>query len=416
MVHRDVKPHNLMRTLDGTIKVLDFGLARLVEGRRRTALARHGRRVTEVGAMLGTPDYLAPEQVNDSHGVDIRADVYSLGGTLYFLLAGQVPFPGGSAVDKVLSHLRREPAPLTTLRPEVPAELAQIVSRMMARDPAQRYQTPAEVAEALAPFLTTAPAPLPEPEPPPPPLTTRPSRRVRRPALRRRPPTWALVAAAFAGLLVVVALTAWMSRRPGTAGGSPPVRDTGTPPATTSPRVVLILPSKDFWYPDYQPVRSLLEQGGARVQVAAIRREPCIPEARGAGKSVTPDLLLKDVKAADCDAVVFIGGEGVNEFFSHRPAGADVHRLIAELRAANRLMVAICKATPVLVDAGAFQGLATPRATGWPDERVKKSLKNNGIEWVNQPVVVCGPIITGRDPDSARQLVTELFNALKARR
>ncbi len=108
--------------------------------------------------VMGTPDYIAPEQACNAHQADIRADIYSLGCTLYDLLAGHAPFPEGTPVDKVLAHVERMPRPLTEIRGDVPPALARVVERMLAKDPAARYQTPAEVAEALRPF-TAAPPP-----------------------------------------------------------------------------------------------------------------------------------------------------------------------------------------------------------------------------------------------------------------
>jgi hypothetical protein len=161
MVHRDIKPHNLMLTADGQVKILDFGLARFVReaagaadrpasAPSETPAAWGG--LTEVGVLMGTAAFIAPEQADDPRQADIRADIYSLGCTLYYLLTAQVPFPGGTAVDKVKAHATQPPRPVRALRPDLPAELAAVLGRMMAKDPAQRYQTPAEVAEALAPF------------------------------------------------------------------------------------------------------------------------------------------------------------------------------------------------------------------------------------------------------------------------
>jgi hypothetical protein len=156
MVHRDVKPHNLMRTPAGQVKILDFGLARFV---RETAPARAAATpesgppglLTETGTLMGTADFVAPEQAADPGGADVRADVYSLGCTLYYLLAGHPPFPEGTALDKLIAHAERTPRPLTELRGDLPPQLARVVQRMMAKAPADRYQTPAEVAAALAP-------------------------------------------------------------------------------------------------------------------------------------------------------------------------------------------------------------------------------------------------------------------------
>jgi WD40 repeat protein len=164
MVHRDIKPHNLMLTPDGRVKILDFGLARFavesapaataaaVEAASNTPTGSAPGPLTQLGTVIGTPDYIAPEQAADAHAADIRADIYSLGCTLYDLLAGRPPFPEETAVRKVLAHAQRQPQPLRELRKDVPPALARVVERMLAKDPAQRYQTPAEAARALAPF------------------------------------------------------------------------------------------------------------------------------------------------------------------------------------------------------------------------------------------------------------------------
>jgi uncharacterized protein (TIGR03067 family) len=163
MVHRDVKPHNLMLTPGDQVKVLDFGLARFAlknfsaEGAAGDTPAASGEPLTQLGTVVGTPDYIAPEQVADAAAADVRADVYSLGCTLYHLLTGAPPFHAETVVGKVLAHAERAPRPLAELCPSLPAGLAAVVERMMAKDPAQRYQTPAAVGQALAPFVPGAP-------------------------------------------------------------------------------------------------------------------------------------------------------------------------------------------------------------------------------------------------------------------
>jgi len=157
LVHRDVKPANLLVTADAsTVKLLDLGLARLhaADDVERSAL-------TQTGVVMGTADYMAPEQAIDSGKVDTRADVYSLGCTLYCLLAGTPPFPTGSMTQKLLWHQQRPPDPLEAKRPDLPAGLLAVVARMLAKNPADRYSTPGEAAQALEPFVALEPLPTP---------------------------------------------------------------------------------------------------------------------------------------------------------------------------------------------------------------------------------------------------------------
>jgi eukaryotic-like serine/threonine-protein kinase len=154
LVHRDIKPGNILVDRNGIVKVLDMGLARFFHDTDDILTKKYDENV------LGTADYLAPEQALDSHGVDIRADIYSLGATFYFCLTGRPPFAEGSIAQKLIWHQTRQPKPVRSIRPDVPAEIAAIIEKAMAKDPAQRYQTPIAVAEALAPWTTT-PIPLP---------------------------------------------------------------------------------------------------------------------------------------------------------------------------------------------------------------------------------------------------------------
>jgi serine/threonine protein kinase len=147
MIHRDINPLNLMRTPHGQVKILDFGLARFV----RNAGESSGP-LTAQGVVMGTADYIAPEQTRDARQADIRSDIYSLGCTLYHLLSGRVPFPNGGTVEKMVQHAVDAPTPLAELRPDLPTRLVKVVQRMMAKDPARRHQTPIEVDRSLAPF------------------------------------------------------------------------------------------------------------------------------------------------------------------------------------------------------------------------------------------------------------------------
>jgi serine/threonine protein kinase/WD40 repeat protein len=153
MVHRDIKPSNLLLGADGTIKVLDLGLAR--RGEADTGDSSSSTSLTDTGMTVGTPDYVAPEQITDSKCPDIRADLYSLGCTFYHLLTGRPPFAGGTLGLKLLRHQTEEPEPIAALRPEVPAALVAVVQKLMAKKPEERYQSPAEVAAVLDHLLRT---------------------------------------------------------------------------------------------------------------------------------------------------------------------------------------------------------------------------------------------------------------------
>ncbi len=183
LVHRDLKPANLLlsgaqpltgprpppgneqarpsleRTTSyvapgalrkGIVKILDLGLARFLLDQLADS------RLTGEGVGIGTPDYMAPEQFRDALHADARTDIYGLGCTLYHLISGTVPFPGSSFSEKAEAHANREPIPLEERCPEIPAGLALVVSKMMAKHPADRLQSAAEVAEALAPYIAGA--------------------------------------------------------------------------------------------------------------------------------------------------------------------------------------------------------------------------------------------------------------------
>lgn len=152
LVHRDIKPANLLvagRTADclGTVKVLDLGLARLRQSATPPLIAND---LTRIGALLGTPDYLAPEQARNARAADIRSDIYSLGCTFYFLLFAQPPFPGGNLMHKLFQHQQAEPA--LDRRGDLPPGVVAVLRRMLAKKPEERYPVPVAVADALAPF------------------------------------------------------------------------------------------------------------------------------------------------------------------------------------------------------------------------------------------------------------------------
>jgi eukaryotic-like serine/threonine-protein kinase len=155
-----MKPGNLMlcpapasqeNTLRSMVKILDIGL-----GRQLYDPANQKKdELTNEGAILGTPDYLAPEQARDPRRVDIRADLYSLGCVLYHAVTGVPPFADDNPVRQIVRHAKEAPRPLKEVVPGTPAELNQIVQTLLAKDPAKRYQSPNQAADAMKRFLAT---------------------------------------------------------------------------------------------------------------------------------------------------------------------------------------------------------------------------------------------------------------------
>lgn len=160
LVHRDVKPSNILVTPKGKVKLLDLGLAHLAT----LSQSDQETRITQEGIVLGTPDFVAPEQWQNPLTVSCQADVYSLGGTLYFLLSGRVPFEGESAAEKLVRHVTMPPPSVRTVRPDIPEELDSYIRWMMAKKPEDRPQTPVAVRIALTPFApaTSASQPVPQ--------------------------------------------------------------------------------------------------------------------------------------------------------------------------------------------------------------------------------------------------------------
>jgi eukaryotic-like serine/threonine-protein kinase len=148
VVHRDIKPQNLMLMApNGTLKILDFGLGRLIDEERS-----RGRLTTDED-VLGTPHFIAPEQIRDSRAADVRSDIYSLGCTFYYLLAGESPFRGSNPVELLKKH-STEPAPyIRSLRHDVPVDVANLLNRMLAKEPENRPQKPREIVQDLARFV-----------------------------------------------------------------------------------------------------------------------------------------------------------------------------------------------------------------------------------------------------------------------
>lgn len=405
MVHRDIKPQNLMLTRTKQVKILDFGLARFASERPQervtgASLLDRSDGLTSAGTILGTPDYMAPEQAEDSSQADIRADIYSLGCTFFFLLTGEAPFAGDSVTRTLQSHIDRKPPSLLSLRPDLSPEIVRIVERMMAKDPAARFQKPSEVATALASFTTGGQASLQQWE----------AITVNRPANRKElgetesdePPTtielvrrrhWGTLwnrtryetrkffrlphrrAAAGVGVILLViastvGLMEWSHRAAQAERDrqTNSIRNTSKPDpaavaalpsnaASRSPRVALFVAQRDFYPDDYYAMRRALESRDAQVTVVSSYRGSATPlgSQPGDGQDVPVDRKLADVKPGDFDAIVILPA-GRPDFLKRGSDGATMGRLLKLQDDHGVCIAAIQNAVAVLAENGLLKG------------------------------------------------------------
>ena len=362
MIHRDIKPQNLMRTRDGSVKILDFGLARLASQALQSApgvaeeLPERPADATRAGSLLGTPDYIAPEQVTDAHQADIRADIYSLGCTLYFLLTAEPPFIGGTMLDKLNAHKTCEPTPVRLRRPEVSEELVAVLERMMAKDPADRYARPADLAKALKPIANARPvaqSPSSEVKPSVAPsptvgaefsldLLTAPAIAPAQKKADEVPP-WMKIGAAVTAVLML-ATCGWLFFGNSQQNNEAPKEKNVVAPAKNPLPVLMLLPQNELFNPDYTGVRNGLLAENLRLVTAAERREP-VKFLRspndGVPEPVLPDLALSNnVQAKDYAAIIFVGGKAPE--LCTGATGQQVRRLLKEFSQDNKPICAIC--------------------------------------------------------------------------
>lgn len=500
MVHRDIKPQNLMLTRDGRVKILDFGLARFIrevdqpsrdpatpfDAGPRDQHAETG--LTQEGMTLGTPDYIAPEQIRNARTADIRADIYSLGCTLYFMLTGQVPFPQSTTAEKLAAHLHQQPSRLTHLRPEIPAGLVAVVERMMAKEPTDRYATPAEVAAALLPFLQFEVARPAQPVPQPRAIAStvddffkleetaapiemarplhqaspsaEPLERVLTFAKRHRRMlnrAVVLLLMMFVGLpllssglassslaklnqLLQAVLASSDSSEaslplPTTdqvVSNGPRANDTwdlnersraaAAPRMTNGPfnssaattdrmnrvRILLVVPHRQYWYPDVANLRRAAAEMGFVLNTASSRTTPAEPSFRGDYREkLAVDLLLGEARSEDYVAVIFTGSNPCDDLkHLHDPDyAAAVSDLVRQRNEQGRLTASIGSGTRVLADLGF---LRNRMATRFP-KQVFHANDDKTVRWVDQPLVVDGTFITARDENSAKLLMQSIL-------
>ncbi|QDU93914.1 protein kinase domain-containing protein [Lignipirellula cremea] len=447
MVHRDIKPSNLLLDPQGVVKVLDLGLARWENDLLDDGLTRSGM-------VMGTIDYMAPEQALNSRHADYRSDIYSLGCTLFFLLTGRALHQGETVMEKLIAH-RELPAPLIrAFRPDAPAALQTLFERMVAKDPRDRFATMGETAAALAALLAQA-----EPA-----WSAAPALAARiddAPSTARNlgpgmsstvgislsasstghaagsGPTALMPAASAAPVTTAMSLTAPMSVLPGamsastpgstapssgqrisrrtwwigagvagiaillmaSAGGIAAYGMRGNSAAIANGgrgRVAVVLPQSGFNGYDFKQVQSALAKDG--IQLALVSASPRkISPTDGNGGPLTPELLLQDVRPRDFDAVLFCSGDQ-SGYLKSPQEKAQAKELITEMRASQRVLGAVGNGAMVLACAGALKGQKYSGQESY----------GNGATAVKDPCVVAGHCVTFADSCNSYGLVQKL--------
>jgi serine/threonine-protein kinase len=282
VIHRDIKPSNVLITPDGKAKLVDMGLARLIQ----VAQADHD--LTASGVTLGTFDYISPEQARDPRSADVRSDLYSLGCSFFYMLTGRPPFPEGTVLQKLLQHQADHPPDPRALRPELPAEVTWILARLLAKNPAQRFQQPHELAEHLAALgeklglhLSAPPATWAQP---------RPDGMLAhwRPHL-----PWAVPLAAL--LLIVLALDSIWSA----AEVSPQIAG---PPAVSAPAKLLpnpLPPPEEAVPAPLAPPRASRSEPGGTPSTATLQPQQQLPQPPSAAETSEPKILAPKPEGSD---------------------------------------------------------------------------------------------------------------------
>ena len=482
MVHRDIKPQNLMLTRKRQIKILDFGLARLAQEEESQARAKSrfpdgqaaDAGLTEAGMILGTPDYMAPEQATDSSKADTRSDIYSLGCTFYYLLSGKAPFASASITRTLKSHADRQAKPLPQLRDDLPTELVQIVERMMAKDPAERFQTLSELAKALTPLsiggqsaagafesgaakrseATAAKGPVQTADEVPTTIQLMQRghwRTIRNRAVyefrqffRSKQHRVLAVVGPLVALLLVLSI--WNNgsapipsseqaaaptetnglereplrrppdRMPEVAGARRPVQQ-AVVPQKAEPTFALMLSRREFMPLDYQAMRREFETREIRFTIVSSERGAATPRGSpiGSDDDVPVDLSLFDIKPGQFDAIIIIPA-GQSEF-NQEPLFSRSREKITELYKAGTCIAGMGASVILLAE---YDLLTDQPAVGQSWLRAMPRMQRHNIQWDTQARVVSagsdGRLFTAHDFGGAAELVERILETIQRRK
>lgn len=385
MAHRDIKPQNLMITADNQIKILDFGLSRLVKERATDSgmLLPDSNTAGETHAhtILGTPDYIAPEQIASSRSADTRADIYSLGCTLFFLLTGRPPFAEGTVSEKLEAHQRAPLPRVHDIRPDVPSGLDGVLQRMTAKRPDERFATPGDVAVALSSLKIQTK------EQPPTSIADVAESSPRSRSISRR---------GFAAILVLGGLLFL-----GYTARGYIVPAVGSRPPT---RLLVMLPSQGLWFPDYQQLVDAANSSNTTLTFASRVAEPSQVLSTSIPGVAVPDVQLNGHLAAnDYDGIVFIGYD-TTEFSPGGSAGPDIRRLLNDFQLQKKVVSSLCAGQRVLAQHGALRGKrVAPCVSVKPDE-----IRYEGGTQTAENVVSDGLVVTASEAEYAAEFLAAI--------
>lgn len=455
MIHRDIKPQNLMFDGASVVRILDFGLAKLTipEG-PVSHTAETELQLTSVGMVLGTPDYMAPEQAIDASSADARSDIYSLGCTWFFLLTGKAPFEGLSFEQMLTGGVRNRIAALKKTRSESMLGTLQLMARMTAEQPEDRPQSIEDVIRAIdeirnirqktkaqKPEITEARrwpdrTGANQPDAPQRRDSTRsvdvPDRHSTQEVATTTPPAKTRLKPrhkwmAITGIFVLLLITGVLATNNGvfqatdeasqgdSAGTSPPdsalIRSAPpvNPSQTSRRRILFIVPASDFYWPDIGPLTQLLRDNGCEVVWSSWSSKATVLNKP---QDTVPNLLLfNDVNTDDYDALIIGGGEGLIPLTKEDDVADEAERITVQMHKARKPIIALVAGPMVLAKMKLLDGV---KATGVPP--IHNLVRDNyGVELTGNSVEVSGQMITGRDNTEpvVRQLVGEIMQVLE---